>query len=424
MKRHRFRAVTAAAVTLAAVAMFGSAGQVVAEPLTAAAAADFYLPPHPLPAGNSGDLIRSEPFRPLGGSPLAALVPAASATRIMYLSSDTVGAPVAVTGTILEPTAAWSGSGPRPLVSYTYGTIGAGDNCAPSKLIADGITTDGAGTPMPNLYILDVVSLLARGITVVVTDYEGLGTPGAHTYLQPVPEAHAVLDATRAAIRFGAVTPHAPVGIWGYSQGGSAAGGAAQLARSYAPDLNLAGTVVGAPPANVASTLSNVDGKALTDAIGFFLNGLLASHPEFTEAVTTMLNSDGIDFLHRTATECDVNALLHAYQPTSSLTVSGRPIIDELQAHPAIRAVLDSFNLGTPAPADPVLLAQNVNDDVTPAADTYGLQNAWRGAGADVTVAHLDTPPLLPQLGAAGHGAGLLLDNPTAVQWLIARFNH
>jgi Secretory lipase len=198
MNRRRFRAVTAAAVTLAAVAMFGSAGQVVAEPATAAAA-DFYLPPNPLPAGNSGDLIRSEPFRPLGGSPLATLVPAASATRIMYLSSDTIGAPVAVTGTILEPTAAWSGSGPRPLVSYTFGTIGAGDNCAPSKLIADGITTDGAGTPMPNLYILDVVSLLARGITVVVTDYEGLGTPGAHTYLQPVPEAHAVLDATRAA---------------------------------------------------------------------------------------------------------------------------------------------------------------------------------------------------------------------------------
>jgi triacylglycerol lipase len=80
MNRRRFRAVTAAAVTLAAVAMFGSAGQVVAEPLTAAAAADFYLPPNPLPAGNSGDLIRSEPFRPLGGSPLAALVPAASAT--------------------------------------------------------------------------------------------------------------------------------------------------------------------------------------------------------------------------------------------------------------------------------------------------------------------------------------------------------
>jgi len=102
-------------------------------------------------------------------------------------------------------------------------------------------------------------------------------------------------------------------------------------------------------------------------------------------------------------------------QSTSSLSVSGRPIVDELEADPAIKAVLDSFDLGRSAPAAPVLVAQNVSDDVTPAADTYEMANAWRAAGADVTVAKLDTPPLLPQAGVAGHSAGLLLDNPTAV---------
>ncbi|WP_312884728.1 lipase family protein [Nocardia barduliensis] len=346
-------------------------------------------------------------------------MPAATATRIMYRSSDTAGAPIAVTGTVLTPTAGWSGPGPRPLVSYAFGTIGAGDNCAPSKLIADG-----ASNPLLDASMVDPASLLARGVTVVVTDYEGLGTPGAHTYLQPVPEAHAVLDAARAAIRFGAATPSAPVGIWGYSQGGSAAGAAAELARSYAPDLNLEGTVVGAPPANVSSTISNGDGKALTGAIGYFLNGLLASHPEFTAAVTTMLNPAGIDFLHRTATECLFDSTPHAYQPTSSFTLSGRPIIDELRADPTIRAVLDSFNLGQRAPAAPVLVAQNVNDDVCLAVDTHELETAWRAAGATVTNANIDTPPLLPQLGIVGHTAAGQLLNPTAVPWLIDRFNH
>lgn len=52
------------------------------------------------------------------------------------------------------------------------------------------------------------------------------------------------------------------------------------------------------------------------------------------------------------------------------------------------------------------------------------MANAWRAAGADVTVAKLDTPPLLPQAGVAGHSAGLLLDNPTAAGWLIDRFSH
>ncbi len=43
--------------------------------------------------------------------------------------------------------------------------------------------------------------------------------------------------------------------FWGYSQGGGAAASAAELASSYAPDLNVVGTYAGAPPADLDRTV-------------------------------------------------------------------------------------------------------------------------------------------------------------------------
>ena len=75
---------------------------------------EFYTPPNPLPAGQPGDLIRSEPSRlvlePSGE--LGAYV--ATGTRIMYRSTDARGNPTAVTGTNFKPDNPWPAEGPRP----------------------------------------------------------------------------------------------------------------------------------------------------------------------------------------------------------------------------------------------------------------------------------------------------------------------
>ncbi|MET0796278.1 MAG: lipase, partial [Rhodococcus sp. (in: high G+C Gram-positive bacteria)] len=128
------RAWWAAGVSVAALVM----GAVTA-PAAMAEPADFYTPPSELPAGANGDLIKSEP------SPLLLSVPGsngawpATATKIMYRSEDAKGAPVAVTGTFLEPSNPWTGQGARPLVAAAVGTHGQGDQCAPSKLFNTGI---------------------------------------------------------------------------------------------------------------------------------------------------------------------------------------------------------------------------------------------------------------------------------------------
>ncbi len=75
----------------------------------------FYTPPDPLPPGEPGDLIRTEPARlvlePSGQ--LGAIM--ATGTRIMYRSTDSRGNPNVVTGMYFEPHNDWPHGGPRPV---------------------------------------------------------------------------------------------------------------------------------------------------------------------------------------------------------------------------------------------------------------------------------------------------------------------
>jgi len=100
---------------------------------------EFYTPTDPLPPGQPGDLIRSEPSRlalePSGQ--LGAYV--ATGMRIMYRSTDAQGNPAPVTGTYFEPDNPWPGRGPRPLIAFATGPYGLGEQCAPSRLFNQGI---------------------------------------------------------------------------------------------------------------------------------------------------------------------------------------------------------------------------------------------------------------------------------------------
>jgi hypothetical protein len=131
----------------------------------------FYRPP-PL-NGRAGDVIRSRtsPFT------LDILEEAAelsvTARQVLYQSADALGQPMAVSGTILVPTAAWTGPGGRPLISYAVGTRGLGDACAPSYTLSRGVDYEDT----------TILSLIEQGWAVAVSDYQGSGTPGLHTYM-------------------------------------------------------------------------------------------------------------------------------------------------------------------------------------------------------------------------------------------------
>ena len=176
------------------------------------------------------------------------------AWTIRYLSTGVGGELVEVTGLVLAPEGGASGA---DLVSWTHGTTGVGDNCAPSS------------SPQS---ISRAPKLLAQaGYVVTMTDYEGLGTEGTHPYLIGESEARSALDSVRATQQM-ELASSARFAVAGLSQGGHAALWTGQLAPTYAPDLTLVGVVAAAPAANISDLMQTVgtaaQGFAVLAAVG------------------------------------------------------------------------------------------------------------------------------------------------------------
>src|SRR3954470_18572878 len=187
-----------------------------------------------------GQLLQS---RKLTGEPALT-----SAGRNLFVKSRSVGVdgkPITVSGTVSLP----KGKAPKngwPVISYDHGTTGIADQCAPSR--------DATDNPA-HLYNSYVYPLLNRwlkaGYAVVRTDYQGLGTAGAHQYLVGVAEGRSTLDIVRAARKLDKHVSNR-FAIAGHSQGGHAALWGAKLAPSWTPDLKLGGTVAFAPASHIA----------------------------------------------------------------------------------------------------------------------------------------------------------------------------
>ncbi|WP_433244093.1 lipase family protein [Actinomadura nitritigenes] len=383
----------------------------------------FYDPPAALPRTN-GTLVRTEPL-PLGlslpgldGRPLPG-----KATRLMYKSTDSNGKPVAVTGAYIEPTAAWNGGGPRPLVALASGTMGQGDQCAPSYALQNPLTL--TGDTMSVAYEdLAIYRLLSTGTAVVVTDYVGLGaTDRLHTYVNRADEGHALLDAARAAhtVPGASITARSKVGLYGYSQGGGASAAAAELQPAYAPDVHLAGTYAGAPPADLTAVMKGIDGSALAGALGWSINGFAQSDPALRRLIDDNINAAGKAALKDMSTMCVGDALFkYGFTSSTKWSVSGKPIGDIIPAIPEARAVLDKQRIGTLKPAGPVRLTTGVKDDIVPHAQARRLATDWCRRGGDVSYVPVDLPDLGDKT-LLNHFAPLLLDQGDAVSWLTDR---
>ena len=66
---------------------------------------------------------------------------------------------------------------------YGPGTQGQGDQCAPSRQFNQGIHWSPWQDIAFNYEELFVATMVARGFAIVMTDDDGLGTSGTHTYV-------------------------------------------------------------------------------------------------------------------------------------------------------------------------------------------------------------------------------------------------
>lgn len=400
-----------AAVTASLIPLFG---MTMSTPAHADEISDFYATPASIPS-TPGSLIKSAPMETL-------LNVWGKTTRIIYSSKNSQGQDVAVSGAYIEPWAKWNGPGVRPVVAFSSGTIGQGDQCAPSRLMTSTLGLAG-GSFAFNYETNAMNNLLAKGVAVVVTDYVGLGTDGVHTYMNRVDQAHAVLDAARVAnaVPGASVTRESKVATYGYSQGGGASGAAAELQPSYAPELKMAGAYVGAPPADLEATLTGIDGSSIVGAAGYFINGMAQSNLAVKNFVETQTNSAGKTTLATLAKQCIADSIFsYGFQKTSSWTNSGKSLTDLVAADPQLLAAVRQQRIGNLKPSVPVRVATGVADDVVPHAQAKQLAKDWCDKGVNVTYAPIPGVDLGQKVGT-NHILPMSTDALTARDWVVAR---
>ena len=340
-------------------------------------------------SGRPGEVLRCRPVRLEPTGP-------ACAWQLVYGSTGARGQSIAVSGTLLVPAAPWTGPGERPILAYGVGVHGLGRDAAPGYLLRLGTEAE-----------LPLIELaLARGWAVAVSDGDGLGTPGPHTYGAGAPGGHALLDIVRASIHSGlGLGAESPVLVWGYSEGGRCAAWAAESQPAYAPELRLRGVAAGGVPSDLRAVAQAIDGGPFSGLGLAVLVGLAHAHQD--PALWEILSESGRAAAAHAATLDAVGLIVEYPGPMREHTVRDDPW-DE----PVWRELLDRERAGRGRPQAPVYLYHVPDDQLVPYPLGRDLLRDYTALGADVTWS---------DVAADEHLAGAFAGAPAALDWLAAR---
>lgn len=319
----------------------------------------------------TGDVDLDAPGTVLGFAELPADELADGAARALglhYVTRDQNDRPVSATGTLYLP----EGDPPPggwPIVSWAHGTVGLGDDCAPSRL---------RDVRSP------VSEALKAGYAVTATDYAGTGSGAAAEYLGGRAAAASVIDVIRAARAEVPELSHRWVSV-GHSQGGHAALWAAHRADDYGDGLDLRGTVALAPVSNIVSVFNLLRPgipslgrfNPLTAPALYLLAGLDDARPDL--AVTDYLSDRGRELLERSRNACnsDMAGELRDVAP-------GELVSRKLGDGDLLDGLRDYFDVPTSGYSGPVRVVHGFSDAVVPYPLTLTLASQLRGGGVDL----------------------------------------
>lgn len=339
-------------------------------------------------AGPIGEVVRSEP--------LGVQVQNGTALRILYRTQRSDGTVTFSSGMVFIPDNNKAGT-PRPVVAWAHGTVGMGDQCAPSRI----------QNPINNIDWVN--SMLAKGWVVTATDYAGLGTPGTEGYLVGGDESRDVLNSVRALQYIPSTQASKTFAVFGHSQGGHSALFTAATASTYAPELHLVGTVAAAPAAELVALLNETSGTTLDWVIG---PEVLTSWPQVypgldPQAVTTKF---GHSNYKKIADKCIVAAALEGQVRNKFKQEFFNTDVSKI---PAWHNAAQSETAPVLAPSQPVLVAESLTDNVVlPNTTALYVQRACRaGSALDAiwinNVSHQQIPSVI---------------SPQIISWISNRF--
>lgn len=338
------------------------------------------------------------------------------AVQLLYRSTGQRGQATANVTSVVRPPVSL---GAPKAVSYQsfYDSLNPADG--PSRAIAGDFRIPGVINNFEGIFL---APWLSRGYTVLFPDTEGQSADFAAG-----PEyGMNTLDSIRAAYNSPAtgLNKNTKVGAIGYSGGSIATGWAAQLAPSYAPDVNrnLVGAAEGGVLVNPRTNLDYVNGTPVW--AGVLLMALIGAGRSFDIDVTQYLNDKGKALYDRFAD----GSIITVLPQTGGLTYESivKPeYADSIDSIPPFADAVAKLNrLSAASPTVPVYIGQGTNgllegtpgigkgDGVMVAADVRALARQFCADGTRVQYNQYD---------ALSHGTTAVAWFPTALVWLEAR---
>ncbi len=342
------------------------------------------------------------------------------AVQLLYRTSDQTGDPSVNVTSVLRPPLSF---GTPKIVGYQsfYDSLNPADE--PSYAISGGLTLGGA---IPNVESLLFAPQLTAGNAVVVADTEGQSADFAAG-----PEYGInTLDSLRAALASPAtgLGQAQKIGLIGYSGGAIATEWAAELAPSYAPDIDgrLVGAAFGGVLVHPAHNLHYVDGSGIW--AGVIPMAVIGISRAFDIDLTPYLNEYGLQIYDKLQ-KASIAEVLGQY-PGLTWAQLAKPEYQTPESIPLYVEVVNQLIMGTGGtPTAPLLIAQGANgvlegtsgnkpgigpgDGVMIAGDVRTLAREYCARGVKVQYQQYDA---LAHIEAAAPWLA------TAVPWLNARF--
>ncbi|MFF2553816.1 lipase family protein [Nocardia sp. NPDC058058] len=375
----------------------------------------FYEEPALTGSEKPGTVLKSKPVDVmfLGVKPTTV-----DAHKLMYVTTAPDGVtPVISTGILMIPKDG-KPAAERRLISYQEANDSVGWSCHPSTQWTGGAPLDGSSWSALGPLAL----MFDKGYAVMISDVGNDADRDPHGVFVGTYSGHAQLDGARAALRLpeSGLSNDTQIALFGIAGGGVGAAFSAEMAPTYAPELDIKSTLLEGmvvDPANFMRVTSGSIGS------GFALATLLGLEPWYPEMrVNDKLNPAGQALANFYRTQCQVPAYFGLpFVPMEALFTSGRNPADE----PDFQRAFANNVLGrNGTPTSKIMISSCAKDDspmsLVPAADARNLAETYRGQGADVTYAPTDCS--MERFITDMYGWGVDLFGMQTIDWIDGNF--
>ena len=342
------------------------------------------------------------------------------ATQLLYRATNAMGQPSVNVTTVIQPTCLLCLNRDK-VISYQsfYDSLNPDDE--PSVQIAGGLTLGGV---IPQIEVALFAPFLLEGYSIVTSD-----TQGQTANFAAGPEYGTnTLDSIRAALSASSVTlsSSAKVSMIGYSGGAIATEWAAELAPTYAPDLNknLIGAAYGGVLVEPAHNLYYVEGSSIW--AGVMPMAIIGVARSYGIDLTPYLSANGLTIYNKLKNASIINVL--GQYPGLKWSDLAKPEYPRPEYIPAYVAAANKVIMGTGGtPKVPMLIGQGSGGELegTPGTGVYGKGDGVMIAGDVRTLARqYCSKGVKVQYNEYGgsHITSALEWLPQAISWTFDRF--